>query len=348
MVIINKIFIMKKNWLFFLCFTFLFISCSDDNDVNDNSGTNENPYKTGIDLSSSSSVEFNCEGIGNTYFMLGYGYDMTGKYAHPASVKNKIIDVDKYEASHSSRIIRENFYAGFGDHNFSGDVHQSVRSLSLNIGFTEDEIVKYKNLFKEVFVSPFKNDTSFIDLPYFYAGTSQLHTWYRAYMMNDYLGDYLTDEFKADLQTKSADDIIKLYGTHILKGVSIGERIDYLYRTTVSFNLNKLLLRNSHYYFSVGPLSFTDEPEKKLQEKENIYFEVIGGGVSNPNSWMVDVTNYSGERIVYDGWNKLTDSNLTLIGFDGINSKQLPIYEVVSDSVKKEELRKAYERYLSE
>lgn len=345
---------MKKYYSIYLLIILVMMSCSDDND-NDNGSddinSEQNIYKTGVDLSLSSFVNWESPDVNNTYFMLGYGYDMTGKYAHPGWIKSKVVDIDKYEAMYPTRITRKGYFMGYVGHRFDCNSDKDMKFFSIRVGFTEEEAVEYKNLFKETLALPFKNDTSFTDLNYGYSGLSQLHSWYAADLWEDFIeNDNLTDEFKKDLNAKDAHDIIKLYGTHILIGVVVGERMDYLYRISskdnFSYGLDKRLINAIPHYFSTLPGIFTDKPEENLTEKENLYIEVMGGEVSNPNSWMIDITNYTGERIVYDGWNKLSDSNLTLIDFPGY--KPIPIYEVVSDPIKKEELRKAYEKYLSE
>ncbi len=40
-----------------------------------------NPYKTGADLSCSKSLHWENKGLSENYYMLGYGFDATGKYA---------------------------------------------------------------------------------------------------------------------------------------------------------------------------------------------------------------------------------------------------------------------------
>lgn len=39
------------------------------------------------------------------YDVLGYGYDVTGEYLHPMSVKNPVLDIKKYEQDHKGRVI---------------------------------------------------------------------------------------------------------------------------------------------------------------------------------------------------------------------------------------------------
>lgn len=357
---------MTKNLfpLLFLMFI-VSVSCSDDNhndndDSNNNDGDKEetrNPYRTDIDLSSSQYIAYDKKGMQDTYFMLGYGYDATGKYAHPSSVRNKVLDLEKYKNDYKSSIIlRWSSSAGAGL-GLNGTKKECIETLGEYVGFSKTETAKYKNLFKDNIDVAFKNDTSFPNLSYKYIGTSQLFTYYHAYflylssMQERFQTKYLTDEFKNDIDTKPAEEIISTYGTHILKGILVGHRADYLYRYAEDVNLNSYdwFLYNNHNYFSFGPWSWGNKPEMEAPLKENLYIAIIDGKQYNPNAWMIDITNYKGEPIVFNGWKDIDDKieNLTLINFRGDDSL-IPIYEFVKDPLKKEELKKAYERYLSE
>lgn len=335
-------------------------SCSDrDNDITDLPDNNEtplpNPYKTGKDLSLSASVTWDRKGMDDKYFMLGYGYDATGKYAHPASVRNKVLNLEEYIKDEGPVLFSRSTSSG-PDLFIGGTQRECIEDLGGKAGFSAGEISRYRNLFKGKFDSPFKNDTSFPGLSYQYHGVSQINVVYHlsflysSYRQELFQSRYLTDNFKADLESKSAGEILKIYGTHILSSILIGERIDYLYRYAgdEKSNSSDWFLYNIHHYFSQGPTTWTDGPKKDAPLKENMYIEVIDGTRPDPNSWMIDITNFKGERIVFDGWKNITDNNnLTLVNFRN-DRGLIPIYEFVKDPAKREALTKAYQEYLSE
>jgi len=39
------------------------------------------------------------------YDVLGMGYDVTGEYLHPLSVKSPVLDINKYKQDHEGRLI---------------------------------------------------------------------------------------------------------------------------------------------------------------------------------------------------------------------------------------------------
>jgi len=361
---INKFDVMNKTLLrIFPILILIFISCSDNIDnTNGNGNGNEqekaqNPYKTDKDLSSSFFLTWDNKVMHDEYFVLGFGYDVTGKYAHPASVRNKVIKIREFvEDYEGTRVYIDRGTSSGPELSIRGTEKECIENMGLKAGFNENEISKYKNLFKGNFISAFEKDTSFPDLSYNYLGITQVNTncrlsfHYTDYLRELVLSKYLTDEFKADLEIKTAEEIIKQYGTHILKDIGIGERIDYLYRYAADENNNSYncFIYNNNQYFSLSPLVMCKKPEGDPPLKENLYIEVVDGRRHNPNAWMVDITNFKGERIIFDGWNNIiTNDNLTLVNFRTTDCL-IPIYEFIEDPAKKEAFIQAYEKYLSE
>ncbi len=358
---------MKKILLLLFLPIFVFPSCSDTDDgfepnhepePDGEQEEKKNPYKTGVDMSSSTFFKWDNTGINDQYFMLGYGYDVTGKYAHPSSVRNKVIDMDKYSKDTYGEITFFQSTSSGPELSIGGTQRKCIETMGERAGFDKNEISKYKNLFKGTFDSPFKNDSSFPNLSYSYIGISQVHVLYHLYffysssssrLQERFQSRYLTDEFQADIETISSDEIIKKYGTHVLNSIKIGERMDYLYRYAEDTNSNSYnwFLYNMHQYFSQGPSAWGSKPGKNPPLKENMHIEAVDGTRPNPNVWMIDITNFQGGKIVFNAWDNVTDSNLTLVAFRN-DDCLIPIYEFIKNPNKKEELTKVYEKYLSE
>ncbi|MCD8167234.1 MAG: hypothetical protein LUE93_14670 [Bacteroides sp.] len=97
----NILFPMKKYLTLLFAVTFLFAACTEDKpyrepdpgvqpppDPGPDPGPKESPYKTGVDKSLALFVDWDY-GDTDEYFLLGYGYDATGRYAHPGFVRKK-------------------------------------------------------------------------------------------------------------------------------------------------------------------------------------------------------------------------------------------------------------------
>lgn len=338
-------------YLFVYCFLFIFISCSEDKDFPDSpSEEKQNPYKTGIELSSSETINCDNKGMSDNYFMLGYGFDVTGKYAHPAWVRNKILDIDKYQEIRGGGVTLFNALSSEAKIISSGTKEEYLNQLARLAGFGETEIAKYKNLFSATLATTFAKDTSFSTLNYYYSGYSSTGVSYLArfmysdYFKKKYMQECLTNEFKTDLKSLSPNDVLKKYGTHLLREVFVGRRIDYLYRANTS-DFGSWDGYNAYYYLNIPNSALTVyKPTTTPPQKENVYIEIVDGTPPSPNAWMFDITNGKGEFATYKGWVNTTDSNLSLVYFS--DKALVPIYELVDDDIKKEELYQAYEKYL--
>jgi len=153
---------------------FLFASCNKAKE--DNLITHEekiNPYFTGIDLSNTAHIDWRTKDVTDTYYMLGYGYDITGKYAHPASTRNKVIDIEAFDKD--GGMIFQSFSSSGGPKlEISGTKETCIQTMGQRAGLSSEELAKYKHIFRETFESAFKNDTTFRSIDYEYEGISQV------------------------------------------------------------------------------------------------------------------------------------------------------------------------------
>lgn len=320
----------------------------------------ENPYLTGKDLSSAKQVTWESQWKDEPFLMVGYGYDATGKYAHPASIKNKVLDLVEMNQTQGMVVYSQNYFR-FGPATYAqGTREESVRRMALSLDFDENDADKYKNLFKTTFDEAFENDGTFTDLPYRYyffsqRSTTRLLGFY--YFPNQWKNDtdrFLAAAFKQDLDNMAAEELIKTYGTHVMQGAVVGKKVDYLYRHTKhpSHDVKYWGVRRVQELFSVFPsmTAFPDYLEMGPPLKENLYMEVVDNHRPDTNAWMIDVTNYEGKRIIYEGWYEENSEEMepTIVGFDARDATLIPIYEFVKNEAKKKALREAIERYLSE
>lgn len=328
---------------------FLLASCNKTKE--DNLITHEeknNPYFTGIDLSNTAHINWQTKDYTDEYYMLGYGYDITGKYAHPASTRNKVIDLEAFDKDDGT-IFQSFSSSGGPELGISGTREACLKTMGQRAGLSSEELARYKHIFKETFESAFKNDTTFKSLDYQYEGISQvvIFATFGIYDLDfsEFQSKYLTAQFKKDLETKSAKEIIALYGTHVLKRINIGQRMDYLYRHNQEYNGRRWLTPTIRKHFAPGPSLWTETPPEAAPLKQNLAVELVGGNRLASNFWMIDVTNYTGEKIVSQEWSNLSETNHTLVDFDR-NDGVIPIYKFVKDETKKKALIVAYNAYL--
>lgn len=347
---------MKKYLTLFFAITLLVAGCADDKhstepepeeqpDPEIDPDPSDNPYKTGVDMSLASLVDWDY-GETDRYFLLGYGYDATGRFAHPGFVRKKVLDIDVLEKDRGDvvTIIRAN--SSQSDYYFWGGEQECRKDFSEHADFSDEDIAKYPNLFKQALTPVFDNDNVFPELEYTYYGCSSVVTYFSMrflWSLRWHSEDYLTEEFRSDLSELSADEIIETYGTHMITGLKKGSRLDFYYRSTSSDikDIHTWFTYYSNYYLNLRPAPRKPDIEPPL--KDNIYYEFVYGAKPEPNAFLIDILNYEGGRFVFEEMNNLEEEKSTLVGF---NQKLVPVYELVIDPVKKEELKNAWNRYL--
>lgn len=343
-----------KSLFYFLLIAILLFSCDDKHEIETPPTQEVNKYKTGKDLSTTFAVTYERSGTELEFNALGFGYDITGKYAHPSWIRQQIVDVKRIKNDYFYKVVKDGYFVAGSTNVYTG-AREKVRSQMLeNIGIPETEAEKFKNALSAMFDHSFKHDKTFPDETYYYAYTAWIGGWNRYYIYlqspNDLI-PYLTERFIADLENLPASGIIKKYGTHILVSFYTGFRNDFLFRATTDQDLEKRLVKAGIKYLSDTPGILTSDPPEYNLDKENIYYELVAGQPPYPNAYMIDITNYDDDNglkpnIIRE---EATEENIALINFGNSTLNQLiPIYEVIEDAQIKEEVKKEYTKYLCE
>ncbi|GEM_PF-987786 len=338
-------------------------ACSDDQEgdvIPPGPPEKQNEYKTGNDLSRSYSLVKRVPTFENeTFHALGYGYDITGKYAHPEGIRKKVLDPQKFEDDHYDEVMHHwGMFSHRGLGTKIGTKEEVKKQLLEDMKIKASDIgTEYKNAFRGIFDTPFEDDTAFTHLTYHYAIDAFASSWYEHYFLffreKDILllQKYLTEEFKSDLATKSAQEIIELYGTHVMVDIEVGWRQDYYYRAGSEDDLQRRMVYASGKFLGSSPGLWMSPGPDTYYDKENLYTQYVSGvdPVNKPNAWMFDITNYS-EELKFEGReHAIENESLVLINW-GSRSRYgplIPVYEFVSDTAPREALLQAYREYLS-
>lgn len=347
-----------KNLIFLLCIIVVFASCSDDGyqePQNQQEPVVINPYITGKDLSTSYSLHYENKWADEKFNALGYGYDITGKYAHPSSIRSQVFEAERYkpEFNYEYGVIKRSWFTHGGLGTLEGTREEITQELLLDIGLDDNK--KYKNAFRKMFEDPFEDDITHVDVEYHYAIDAFASEWYRVWLYEDDLKKikpFLSSEFKNDIQNMSASKIVEKYGTHVISSFSYGRKTQFIYRASSDYQLKERMVYASAKYFGCTPGIWMEPGPANYPDKENIYLEIIGGNSQFPNAWMIDMTNDGKTPLDYKLSSDADDSNIVLVNFQRADEwpfrKPLdPIYEFVDDAEKRLALEKAVEDYLS-
>ncbi|MBB5397102.1 MAC/perforin domain-containing protein [Mucilaginibacter sp. AK015] len=303
--------------------------------------------------------------------LLGYGIDVTGDMLDPNSISDAaIFDVNKFSTDYLNRIDIGNtgsgvnkYYSGATALDYMKDVSNG-KSFDANDNSTIEGTDKTKNVYN--FKGSFSKNTSdenktTYSNAYSYATYEVNHTVKRIRFTGDVsislLMNYLTPEFINNVATKSADELVTRYGTHVMLDVTIGGRFrfdysgamqkgsDYTKKTSdVKMGLGFGLLK------SIGVNINSDKTTSEIAEattttSKRQYTARYYGGTNSGTSVTVDKDGNSSQTINIASWEQSVNaSNAALIDV----GKAVFLYDFITDPVKKAQVKAAVEKHIKD
>lgn len=275
--------------------------------------------------------------------LLGYGYDITG-FCDTISVKAKVFD----------SLPSGNIFLGYPNSTFPTLVNggsfeellNKINNPNIITASGEALTLHLKSLLKLA-------DKDSID--YNYAFTYYAITWinsHRKYYSESDNQKYLTSDFKKDVLTLTPEELVSKYGTHILTDVFTGTKFEVLYRCKLgnltSGDACENLFYNRMKEFiggTPGIYKDTNTNTKYSQKDEQLIYNSIGS--RKKLCGVINASDYNPDSIRLDVNSVFDDNNIKTqfitIGTDGI----LPIYELINDETKKQEVKTYIENYTS-
>ncbi len=327
---------MKKIFLFIII-PILLLACTDDMPETISS----------TEITNKSKGKAQRVGGDGKFDLLGYGYDATGSHFDPFNAKAPVIDINKFNNVHPTRII-ENFSPGVNEGVFQCGVDAEKYSNKLTVranagvnwGLFTGEI---KGMY---------NTTSIIDTKHSFASYEKLIKRKKITFnaSTQLLSNFLTEDFKNDLIHESPDYIITNYGTHVLCDIELGGKLKIHYRSVIESG-NKEKAVEAGLSTRVGKffnLSVNLESNATLannNKEEFIVYKTIGGDptCSLIGSFSAETSNTT---INTTNWeSSVTMSNISLINVEP--GKLIPIYEFVNNPAKKQQIKEAFLQYVS-
>lgn len=304
------------------------------------------------------------------YDVLGYGYDITGEYLGEKSTRLKVLDIASFVNDNKDRfdnpfvgVIDQRCYAGedaqsfirqvINDSNFSGSV------ANINKGGKRNENNSTSGFFSATINVGFKSDTQYSYSTKYSFARAEILKKQRQYLLNTdikTLSKYLSPAFKEDLIKYSADKIVEMYGTHVLTNITVGGSYTAYYKSAIieensrtektksvgagaKFNMSKIGLDAN------GSWKNTEiTKSNKKNSNWECYIKSLGGSTSgttitlSPNQGPTFTINLG-------AWtSSVDDQHSRLVDVDW--NATYPIYELITDPVKKTEIKDAVEKYI--
>lgn len=330
--------------LFFLLLSgSLLISCSNNEEIFEICNSELSPRSAGDE----------------EYDVLGMGYDVTGEYLHPLSVKNPVLNIKKYKQDHEGRLITgtpsfgyDKMVSGYNSTDYVKKItEESKVKVNMQFGNAKDTMACFSQSITNTFKSEYSRSTK-----YSFASLDAIRN-VKYIRINDEISDvsqYLSDEFTEDLKRLSADRIVERYGTHVLTDFIIGGRYKLIFRSVIAKQMDSSTKRKaveSSFGLSLKKIGFNVNIENTTQTEESLAIEnqakelyVLFYGGSGTNL-KYDLEKGMPTGIDIQGWEnsvKLNNANLTSINWE----ETYPIYEFIQNPIMKQEVKAAVERYI--
>lgn len=285
------------------------------------------------------------------YSLLGYGYDVNGRFADSNSVRAQVIDVAAFDRANNNGVNYNTSTSGGQDIIYANDAEDLSAQLS-------DQLLATKGTksFKNAIASYFPGATDVFSAKYFYALSSILIQQKRVSINISgmaTLQQSLTAAFKQDEATLSAEALVNKYGTHILTDINLGTRVNILYRAQTSANADskrsaeiealRFALKRK-FALNNGFLDPVDSASLATISNQQFSYYAVGGDRSLIKK-LVTATDKRTMINVFDFVQNATPANAAFVNI--VKGGLLRLDELVDDSAKKAAVKAYIDSYIS-
>ena len=298
------------------------------------------------------------------YESLGYGYDITENYLGEHSIKVPVINVEAFVQDHEERF--DNLFMGIIDQRtYAGETAETfLKQLIKDSNFTNSVAAMgkedtEKGFFSGTITTGFKSNTLYSYSSKYSFAKAEVLKKHKQYLLNtdvETLQQYLSASFLEDLNKYPAEKIVEIYGTHVLTDITVGGKYSAYYRSAiieeenrsektktvnagVKYNMSKIGLDTN------GNWSSTEITETNKKNSSWECHITSQGGTTIATNITISPNNLSTYTIDLGKWSETVDDTHSVL-IDVNWNKTYPIYELISDSNKKAELKAAVEKYI--
>jgi hypothetical protein len=278
--------------------------------------------------------------------LLGYGYDVTGAYGTPLAARLPVLDI-KAILDVNPRYLT--VHRGLSSGGVSR-VGENAEEYSLNISNWLTE-TKDNHFFKGQLEFYFGATDKFPSR-YVYASYADEIIYKRIGIIPNYsqLREFLQDDFKRAILEVSPEEIVSLYGTHILLDIFLGAKFEIMYQAeTSSIDRRKAaetgLFTARNNIFGAGAHILLDLDFNHVTNSTNavLKFKSYGGGLEIPLT-TVPLSNTIVNRVdISQWWNSCNEDNATMIGIH--ENGLIPISEFIDNPAKKQQVENYIKSY---
>ncbi|WP_295767725.1 MAC/perforin domain-containing protein [uncultured Mucilaginibacter sp.] len=330
--------------LFLLGAMALFTACKKTNVSNAENANPENIKDVKFSLSK---LAFSPVKQGNgDYNYVGYGYDITGKYADVNSVMEPVFNVPAFAAAYPQRIdVGRSTSGGFRTlYAENADDFLTQMTQRFDKGQTS-------RLFVKTLTNVYPGDdvlaNKYIYAQYDYTVISKT---IKAYLIDETAKRYLSAEFRNDVKGLAAKNLVKKYGTHVLSQLSLGAKFNVFYqaKTSDSRKLHSAMVGFTYALNNVfstlsGYLDDLKAADVNAISEPNLIYEAIGGDAAA----IVNKETAKGTVVWFHDWVK-TCTNDKAVFVEILPKGLIPLYDLIDDEAKKTEVKNYITSYIEQ
>lgn len=279
---------------------------------------------------------------------IGAGYDIMGSYLDNTSVKQQVIDLSKLDPDQIDNLA---FRQSCSKDYEGRDATAFLKSIMTKNNFT----LTGENSNDLLFTGTLTEGEGKFSSPYDYSAQytficeqSDNTALRRSIVLfsGKRLAPYVSDTFTEDVKTFTPQEIIKKYGTHVIRCAYLGNRIRNLYRTVVISSKDECLLAASY-----------GAEARRQKIYKTAYDQSVPSAEVAKNYGGTTVVEFNGgdsEKLPdavpdapmdISAWMKsLLPSNYSLTTLSG--NDLIPLYELITDKATGDKLKEATVAYI--
>lgn len=300
---------------------------------------------------------------------LGYGYDVTGDYLNTSSLRlMPVLDVARMYIDHPNKIFSiptggstENYFYGASAFDYISEMNKK-KNFNANISGGDKEITSENKFY---FTGSLKLGSENLNRHEFSSRYSYA-TYQSIKVLNqikftpdvnlELLKNYLHPDFVNNVNTLNAETLVAWYGTHVLFDITLGGRLTFEYSSSVSNQTDTQTKKSEiegglgfwvkKFGINISSSKTQTEMTKSFNESmSKSFFANYVGGENGGQSITFDKDGNTSQTINISSWqSSVTPNNCAVVDIE----RMVPIYEFISDPVKKSEVKAAVEKYIAD
>ncbi|WP_426327160.1 MAC/perforin domain-containing protein [Pedobacter sp. R-06] len=288
------------------------------------------------------------------YHVLGYGYDVTGRLANAESSTIPVLNIEKFVTENPGLFRTNDDVNEYFEYSYGDNVESYSRRMTEKYHLVLDlPLLKVPKLFRGELNASFAKKDS-VSAKYIYATIRKMikqRSMKIFFTRENLINNYLSEQFKTDLASLSAVDLVKRYGTHVLTNIELGARLDMNYESQTNTSKRESAATagasiSVGKYFNVTADWTTNSVDASSNYNQKLYYNSVGGDGTKGLIGELALDNSTIKVNIANWQSSCTKDNAALINIGTDGDGLIPLEDLVSDPVKKQQVKAAVEQYI--